>query len=213
MTDSTGTILTIAMMACIAAPFVGFLVLLYWLMIGSRLPPNVKRLREKRDIAGLKKALNYLNLSRDFWNVRRAAVQALGELSLMPGDTAIATQAVEALLDALHGRVRQIDSRKISFSDNPYTAGKIPLAKYNAFCLRIEQVRELAAKTLGEIGTQTQDATLRSRITEELIAVLEKDRNSQELRNTVASVLEAMTGQGFGVDYERWSTWWREYHQ
>jgi HEAT repeat protein len=207
VTDSTATILRIAMLACIAVPFVGFLVLVYWLMIGSRLPPNVKRLREKRNIAGLKKALNYLNLSRDFWNVRRAAVQALGELGLVPGDVAAAAQAVEALLNTLHGRDKQIDFQKVS--------GSIPFEKYNAFSLRIHQVRELAAKTLGEIGTQTQDVALRSRITEELIAVLGEDKDSlslQGLRNTVASVLEALTGQGFGLDYEGWSTWWREYH-
>jgi HEAT repeat protein len=207
MMDPTRTVFTTAMLACIAAPFIGFLVLLYWVLIGSRLPPNVKRLREKRNIAGLKKALDYLNLSRDFWNVRRAAVQALGELGLVPGDTAIAAQAVEALLNTLHGRDKQIDFQKVSVS--------IPLEKYSAFSLRIHQVRELAAKTLGQIGAQTQDIALRSRITEELIAVLGKDKDSlslQELRNTVASVLEAMTGQGFGLDYEGWSAWWREYH-
>jgi hypothetical protein len=215
MMDSAGTIFTIAMMVCIAAPFVGFLILLYWVLVGSRLPPNVRKLKEKRNIAGLKKALDYLNLGRDFWNVRRAAVQALGELSLLTGDTAIAIQAVEALLNTLHGRDKQIDFKKVSFSHDQYTLGKISAEKYGAFCQRIEQVRELAAKTLGQTGTQTQDVALRSRITKELIAVLEGEGDflvDEKLRNTVVSTLEAMTGQKFGLNYQEWSTWQREYY-
>jgi len=62
-------------------------------------------------------------------------------------------------------------------------------------------VRIAAAKALVKIGD--------SRAVKPLIAVL-KDKNEIFARQTAAEALKKITGQDFGEDYEKWSTWWQE---
>ena len=68
--------------------------------------------------------------------------------------------------------------------------------------------RQTAAKALGKIGD--------SRAVEPLVAILKdiKDKGKYSLdlfvQAEAAEALKKITGQDFGGDYEKWSTWWQE---
>lgn len=210
---ATSLITIIAVMCPIVLFFIGVIILAYWLLIGSKLPPNVQKLKERRNIPGLIKALDYLNLSRDFWNVRNAAVKALGELSAQLESTELRSQAVEALIATLQGKNKGIDVNKVSvYPLSEVIGSKISWTTYSAFRGRLLKVRELAAETLGQVGVQIQDTTVRTRIIEALIQVLStKEDFLEDLRRIAAKSLQAITGQDFGVDAKQWTTWWQEY--
>jgi hypothetical protein len=204
------TIIVVITMTIITVVLVSFLFLLYWILIGSRLPPNIKKLKEKSNIAGLKNALDYLNLQRDFWNVRREAAQALGEISLISGDPKVTRQAVESLFYSFQTGGKAIDLDKLITAGSSVTYGKISAEKFRAYNQRIDQVRLFTLQTLGQVGTKTQDPTLRSFILDEFIKIIEQWNNSskndlsfdrefgEEVRKIVVPFLETMTEQNSG---------------
>jgi hypothetical protein len=215
--DATKILCMFAGTGCLAIPLIGLLGVVYWRLIGSRLPPQVGKLKDRHDPAGLKKALDYLNLDRDFWNVRGAAVQALSELSLLPGDPARAEQAAEGLFYAYKTGGRFVELDRVATPGAPVPYGKIPPEKFRTFCQRIEQVQLLALQALGQVGAQTQNGALRLRILDEFIQGVgqcshpPQSRFEEEWGRIVLSALEAITGQKFGLDPERWRVWRRAY--
>jgi len=211
---STRLITMLAVMCPIVLFLIAVIILAYWFLIGSKLPPNVQKLKERRNIPGLIKALDYLNLNRDFWNVRSAAVRALGEFSTQLESTELRSRAVEALIVTLRGETKGIHGEQISsdLSAVSVSGNKVSGAAFFAFHGRLLQVRKLAAETLGQVGVDTQDAAVRTRIVEALIQALSTTEGSlEDLRRIAAKSLSAITGQDFGMDAKQWATWWQEY--
>jgi HEAT repeat protein len=101
-------------------------------------PPNVDKLKAKRDVLGLIKALGYQQYS----NVRGAAVGALGQL----GDD----RAVEPLIGALHDKNADVRGAAME----ALTAIGVSAVEPLIGALRDEDrfVRDAAAQTLGQLG-------------------------------------------------------------
>jgi HEAT repeat protein len=111
--------------------------------------PNVEKLKEARNISGLIEALAYKG--RDASEVRKAAIEALGELR--------AARAIEPLLRALEdpdGNIRILAARALSSMDDPRTVEPFIKALHDPS----SSVQEQAALALEHLNDQRAVAPL-----------------------------------------------------
>jgi len=134
-------------------------------------PPDIEKMKAKRDFKGLAKALNYENN----YEIRVKAAGALGEL----GDT----QAVEPLISELRGRSEVRDAAKGALVKigTPALEMLIPL-------LKDWNVREDAADVLGKIGDPRAVEPLIISIRDELGCARPNQVHAKEI-NTIVTAL------------------------
>src|SRR5207249_3256122 len=107
-------------------------------LFGLFRPPNVEELEAKRDVQGLIKVLGY----QKRYNVRQAAIEALGKIGI---------PAVESLIAAL--RKQEIDVRQAAAEALGQIGGVHAVEPLiAAFKDDSQQVRKAAAEALGKIG-------------------------------------------------------------
>ncbi len=144
-------------------------------------PPNVEKMKAKKDVRGLIKALGY---QKD-WDVRTAAAIALGEI----GDTR-AVEPLSAWLKHEWSHVREAAAKALGEIGDPRAVEPLTAALKD----KDINVRRVAAKALGDIGD--------ARAVEPLIATL-KDEDGQ-VRKAVASALKKLGWKPEGGEAEAW---------
>lgn len=174
--------------------------------------PDVERLRETRDVAGLIRALEYEDHS-----VHGKAALALGDFGAEPG----VVPALMKVLEDREIRVRMDPKRLIGFSvSDPYIFSREnaawalkkigPTAKDAVPVLvrvlknvnESETIRFACAQALGAMG----GAAIESVPT--LIETLHD--KSRWVRDDAHKALVRITGRDSGRNRDEWSAWWRE---